>query len=73
MDKVDCTRCTHYLITWIKGAPYGCAAWGIKSSRLPHLEIYAASGVQCQLFTPKRNGCGGRGEAGGKAKTERVL
>ena len=60
MEKVDCTRCAHYLITWITGTPYGCAAWGIKTSRRPHLEVYAASGVQCQLFSPKRKKCEGQ-------------
>ncbi|MGC8490604.1 MAG: uracil-DNA glycosylase [Syntrophobacteraceae bacterium] len=53
MAKVDCTRCAHYVITWITGTPYGCDAWGIKSSRRPDQVVYAASGVQCQLFSPK--------------------
>lgn len=63
VEKIDCTRCAHYLITWITGTPYGCAAWGIKSSRLPHQEVYAASGIQCQLFSPKREK---KGAGGGK-------
>jgi hypothetical protein len=73
VEKIDCTQCIHYLITWITATPYGCAAWGIRSSRLPHREVYAASGVQCQLFSPKGGKSCGRGAVSDKIKTERVL
>ncbi len=73
MEKVDCTRCTHYLITWITGMPYGCDAWGIKSSRPPHEAVYSASGVQCQLFSPKRKKMGREMGSEPQGKKERFI
>ncbi|MCC7015441.1 MAG: uracil-DNA glycosylase [Planctomycetes bacterium] len=52
-EAVHCTRCVHYWITHERSHPHACRAFGIKSSRLPMLEVRAASGSECQGFEPK--------------------
>ncbi len=56
MERADCTRCSHFFITWDAGAPYGCSAWGIKLAQHPRNAVYASSGIQCQLFKAKSGG-----------------
>ncbi len=53
MERADCTRCSHFFITWDARAPYGCSAWGIKLAQHPQNAVYASSGIQCQLFQAK--------------------
>jgi len=53
MEKVNCTHCRFFFITWITGTPYGCSAWSIKARLHPSVAVYASSGIECQLFKPK--------------------
>lgn len=53
MEKVNCTLCRFFFITWVTGAPYGCSAWSIKTRLHPSGAVYASSGIECQLFKPK--------------------
>jgi len=50
---VHCSRCVHYWITHAPQHPHGCRAFGVKSSRLPMIEIREASGTDCEAFEPK--------------------
>jgi hypothetical protein len=51
--RIACHRCRHYRITWEARFPYGCAAHAFKSRKSPSLEVYEASGMECQLYFPK--------------------
>ena len=51
---VVCIKCQYYQVTWEPRQPYGCLAHGFKSHRNPALVVYESSGMQCQLFEPKR-------------------
>jgi len=37
---VDCIKCAHFKITWIKAQPYGCKLFGFKSKGLPSVEVF---------------------------------
>lgn len=50
---VNCYRCEHFSITWLKRRPYQCAAYGFQSPKLPSTLVYSFSGLRCQLFKPK--------------------
>jgi hypothetical protein len=50
---VACHRCHFYKITWEISHPYACRAHGFKSKKNPSLAVYEASGLKCQLFSPK--------------------
>jgi len=45
-----CGACVHHHVTWNPGLPWGCRHFGIKSRRLPCVEIEAASGIPCLGF-----------------------
>ena len=51
--EIDCFSCGHFFITHQAGFPYGCRAAGFKSRALPSREMFANSGMVCQLFTEK--------------------
>ena len=52
--RVSCIRCRYYRITWDARMPYGCRAHGFKTFRNPALIVYESSGIECQLFEPKK-------------------
>ena len=47
-------KCMHHFITYDPSFPYGCRALNFKSRTLPHLEVRAASGMDCQMFRPRQ-------------------
>jgi hypothetical protein len=49
-----CYGCRYYLVTWDAQFPYGCRAHTFKSKKLPALEVFDASGLECMLFAPKK-------------------
>lgn len=56
--EIDCFSCRHFYITYDQSYPYGCRAPGFKSRLLPSKEMYANSGMECQLFQEKaKNRC----------------
>ena len=52
--KVACHRCRYYKVTWDLHQPYGCLAHAFKTQKNPALVVYETSGIECQLFEPKR-------------------
>jgi hypothetical protein len=52
--QVACIKCRYYQVTWDPRQPYGCRAHGFKTHRNPSLIVYESSGIECQLFLPKK-------------------
>ena len=50
---INCFSCEHFYITYEKKYPYGCRAVGFKSVRMPSLDVYANSDLECGLFRQK--------------------
>lgn len=53
----------NYFITHDPARPYGCRALGFKSKTNPARLVYESSGMQCQLFSPKKRPGGGAGSS----------
>lgn len=51
---VACHDCRYYLVTWDVQFPHGCRAHILKSKKSPSLQVYEASGLECQLYAPKK-------------------
>jgi len=51
--EIKCLSCQHYYITYDRYFPYGCRSAGFKSRLLPSMEMFANSGLPCQLFKEK--------------------
>lgn len=51
---INCYSCTHFYITYEKIFPYGCRAMGFKSRLMPSREVFASSGMECQMFESKQ-------------------
>ncbi|MEE8585276.1 MAG: uracil-DNA glycosylase [Acidobacteriota bacterium] len=49
-----CMSCKHYFVTWDPSAPHGCRAMGFKGAQIPSVVVYQSSGMECQLFDPKK-------------------
>ncbi len=49
----DCLKCIHFRITWDPAFPRSCEVFGIKSRRLPSLEVFSATGRHCPVFEQK--------------------
>jgi hypothetical protein len=54
-NSVRCRECRYYLVTWDVSFPHGCRAHTFKSKKIPAMEVYEASGLQCLLFAPKKS------------------
>jgi hypothetical protein len=52
--EIPCFDCRHFYITYDAAFPYGCRAAGFKSRLMPAAEMYASSGLDCQLFEEKK-------------------
>jgi hypothetical protein len=52
--RPNCWGCKHYFITWDMNRPYGCHALNFKSKTTPSLVVFQSSGMQCQMFSPKK-------------------
>jgi hypothetical protein len=52
--NIDCTKCTHFYITWDKNYPRGCRAMGFKCREIPSVMVCKASGVECLRFEKKK-------------------
>ena len=50
---INCRKCVHFKITWVKEQPYGCTLFGFKSKDLPSVEVFNSSGKACIKFNPK--------------------
>ncbi|MBL8968052.1 MAG: hypothetical protein JNG85_13690 [Spirochaetaceae bacterium] len=49
----DCLKCLHFHVTWDPSFPRSCEVFGIKSQRLPSLEVFAATRRHCPAFEEK--------------------
>lgn len=49
-----CQRCIHYYVTHEPAMPYGCRAMHFKSAHNPAQVVLSSSGMDCQLFAPKK-------------------
>jgi hypothetical protein len=52
--RPDCYKCCHFYITHDAAHPYGCRAMQFKSKVIPTVAVMESSGMECQLFTPKK-------------------
>lgn len=49
-----CRSCFNFFITHDQAKPYGCRALAFKSKRYPAIVVFETSGLECQLFKPKK-------------------
>ena len=50
---INCFFCEHFYITYERRFPYGCRALGFKSVRMPSVDVYKSSDMDCALFERK--------------------
>lgn len=50
---INCFFCEHFYITYETKYPYGCRAMGFKSARMPAVDVYSNSAMDCALFVRK--------------------
>ncbi|MBX4262004.1 uracil-DNA glycosylase [Clostridium estertheticum] len=53
IEKINCSKCIYYYITWDPAFPKGCKLYGFKSPNLPSILVKRSSGISCGKFTPK--------------------
>ena len=53
-DGPNCYNCHYFYITWDKKFPYGCKGFGMKSKRLPSVDVFISSSEECRLFSVKK-------------------
>ncbi len=46
-ETETCFGCDNFYITYMKGRPYGCKAFGFISKKLPSIEVFSSSGIHC--------------------------
>ena len=51
--KINCFSCEHFYITYEQRYPYGCRIIGFKSVRMPSIDVYVNSHIECGLFVQK--------------------
>lgn len=49
----DCLKCVHFHVTWDPRFPRSCEVFGIKSARMPSIEVFHATGNHCPAFERK--------------------
>jgi hypothetical protein len=52
-SDINCFSCEHFYITYDKKYPYGCRIIGFKSARMPAVDVYINSDMDCGLFRQK--------------------
>jgi hypothetical protein len=50
---VNCFFCEHFYITYEMKFPYGCRAMEFKSVRMPSVDVFENSGMDCALYVRK--------------------
>ena len=53
---INCFFCEHFYITHEFKSPYGCRAKGFKSIRMPAVDVYNNSEMDCALFVYTERG-----------------
>jgi len=46
----NCLKCRHYRVSWDPAFPRACGVFGMKSRRLPSIEVFRATGRHCPAF-----------------------
>ena len=46
----NCLQCSHFHVSWDPHFPRACRVFGVKSRRLPSLEVFASTGRHCPAF-----------------------
>jgi len=54
MKSPACQLCIHYYVTHEPATPHGCRAMHFKSAQIPSRVVFSSSGMECQLFAPKK-------------------
>lgn len=52
-NRVNCTKCKYYYVTWDPNNPKGCKMFGFKTKLMPSLYVFKSSGKPCEAFSPK--------------------
>jgi hypothetical protein len=53
IKHINCFSCEHFYITYEAKFPYGCRIIGFKSIRMPSVDVFANSDMECGLFKAK--------------------
>jgi hypothetical protein len=53
-ERLNCTSCDHFYVTWDPQFPRGCRAYEFKTKHMPSAVVLSTSGVACMKFTPKK-------------------
>ena len=53
-SRVACFGCAHLVTTYDRAMPYACRLFGLKSRRLPSIEVRDQSGEDCKGFERRR-------------------
>ncbi|OAB42630.1 uracil-DNA glycosylase [Paenibacillus antarcticus] len=52
-QRIDCTKCSFYYVTWDPQLPKGCKAFGFKTKTMPSTAVLSSSGRPCMNFELK--------------------
>ena len=52
-NRVICSNCQHYHITWDVDYPFGCKRFGLKSRYSPSMVVSRNSGLVCLGYVEK--------------------
>nr|WP_144544488.1 uracil-DNA glycosylase [Cytobacillus oceanisediminis] len=52
-QRIDCFKCKNFYVTWDRTHPKGCKAFQFKTSLMPAMEVFRASGHPCLRFEKK--------------------
>ena len=53
IQHINCFSCEHFFITYEQKYPYGCRIISFKSARMPSVDVYINSNMECGLFVQK--------------------
>lgn len=53
-QRINCSRCAHFYVTWDEHFPRGCRALAFKSREAPSAVVLRSSGIECQMFEEKK-------------------
>lgn len=54
-NKINCSTCKYFFITWDKKFPYGCKALNFKTKNLPSIDVKIFSGFDCLKYENIKN------------------
>ncbi len=54
-DRINCTACKFYHITWDRNHPHGCRAMGFKGKEIPLMTVLKTTGAKCLFYEGKKH------------------